>query len=370
MARKRKMDAWLLAAVLVLTIGGFFIFASASLGLLAKEGPMFSDVVMDQLLFGLIGGLTALVVTAHIPYRMWRRYAFYILGISIILTALVFIPGLGISHGGATRWLDLGVISFQPTELLKFGVIVYLAAWLAQMRQKLHHPLYGLLPVLVLLGIAGGLLMPQPDTDAFVIIAGTAVAMFFVAGAKWRDILVIAVLGAVALGAMVGMNPYLIDRVQTYMNPMSDPLGSGYQIRQSLIAIGSGEITGRGFGQSIQKFNFLPEPIGDSIYAVAAEEFGFIGSIAIIIVYLAFALRGMQIAARAPDPFARTLVIGIVVLIVIQSLLNIAAMLNVIPLSGMPLLFISHGGTALAVTLAEVGIVLNISKHMKSPKRV
>ncbi|MEX1086977.1 MAG: putative peptidoglycan glycosyltransferase FtsW, partial [Candidatus Paceibacterota bacterium] len=330
------------------------------------ERVSFSDVVLKQFLFGLVGGTGAMFIVSHIHYRNWRAYAFYVFCASIILTLLVFIPQISFEHGGARRWLSLGPFTLQPSEVLKIGFVIYFAAWLSGVRKRVHTYLYGLLPFLVLLVITGAIVLGQRDTDTFAMIVFAGLAMYMVAGARWRHIGIVIAAGLSGAVVLALSRPYIMGRILTFLDPTQDPLGASYQIRQSLIAIGSGGFSGRGFGQSIQKFGFLPEPIGDSIFAVAAEEFGFIGSFAIIALFIFFAYRGLYIAARAPDFFSRLLVVGIVILIVVQSFMNIAAMLGMIPLSGMPLLFISHGGTALIITLVEVGIILNVSKYMTS----
>ncbi|MEX1027278.1 MAG: putative peptidoglycan glycosyltransferase FtsW [Candidatus Paceibacterota bacterium] len=364
--RKRTFDRPFFIATIILVVFGFFIFISASLGLLARETVTFSDVVLKQFLFGLVGGTGLMFIVSHIHYRTWRSYAFYIFLASIILTLLVFVPQISFEHGGARRWLAFGPITLQPSEILKIGFVIYFAAWLSGVRRHIQTYSYGLLPFLILLTITGTIVLGQRDTDTFAMIALAGLAMYMVAGGRWRDIGIVILAGASAAAVLVMSRPYIMSRVLTFLDPTQDPLGASYQIRQSLIAIGSGGVFGRGFGQSIQKFEFLPEPIGDSIFAVAAEEFGFIGSFLIIGLFIFFAYRGLYIAVRAPDLFARLLVVGIVILIVIQSFMNIAAMLGLIPLSGMPLLFVSHGGTALLITLVEVGIILNVSKYMTS----
>jgi len=203
----------------------------------------------------------------------------------------------------------------------------------------------------------------QPDTDTFLIMGVAGMAMFIVSGARWRDIAIITI-GAVIMLAVIAMaRPYIMDRITTFLDPDADPLGSGYQIQQSLIAVGSGGFSGRGFGQSIQKFEYLPEPIGDSIFAVYAEEFGFVGAFALIVSLLFLTMRGYRIAAQAKDIFGTLLVTGFMTLLVAQAFLNIGAMVALAPLSGLPLPFISHGGTALMSTLAALGIVLNVSKY-------
>jgi cell division protein FtsW len=344
---------------------GFFIYISASLGLLARHSVNLSSIVFNHIVLGLILGTISMVVVSHIPYALWRTYSFYLFVASLILTALVFIPGIGVTHGGAHRWIAISSFTFQPSELLKIGYIIYMASWFASVKDKVATFRFGLLPFLCITACAGLVTLTQPDTDTFLVIAAAGLVVFIAAGARKRDILILLLIGVVGLVSVAFARPYIMDRIKTFFDPSRDPQGSGYQVQQSLIAIGSGGLTGRGFGQSIQKFNFLPEPVGDSIFAVAAEEFGFIGATILIFLYVALALRGLRIASRSPDTFGRLVTSGIVILIVIQSFINIAAMLAVIPLSGLPLIFVSHGGTALLATLVQVGIVLNVSKYIK-----
>jgi len=361
---KKKVDKPLLILTFTLLILGFFIFSSASLGLLAKVygAGKYQAVLFNQIVLGLCGGLIAMFITSKIPYTFWRKHAFYILIASALLMLLVFTP-LGKCTKGACRWLDIGGFSLQPAEFFKLGMVMYLACWFASVKNKVSTWKMGTLPFIILIGVAAGLVLMQPDTDTFMVIVLAGTAIYVTAGGSWRDLSIMALVGVAGLTALVFQRPYLMARITSFIDPSSDPTGSSYQIQQSLIAIGSGGLTGRGFGQSIQKFNFLPEPIGDSIFAVAAEEFGFIGSVIIITLFVLFAFRALRIARQAPDTFSSLLVIGIITLIIVQSFLNIAAMLAIIPLSGTPLLFISHGGTAMFFTLASVGIILNISKH-------
>ncbi|MEN9920799.1 MAG: stage sporulation protein cell division protein FtsW [Candidatus Parcubacteria bacterium] len=359
----RSVDTVLLSIVVVLVAAGFLIFSSASLGLLARDGASFGSVAFSQFAFGIIGGSIALFITSNIYYRHWRRFAFYIFIASLLLTAAVFIPGLGMSHGGATRWLNLGITTVQPSEFLKIGFVIYLATWFSGIHSKIHDWRVGLAPFIATVGVTGVIMLLQPDTDTFVIMAASGMAMFLAAGAKWRDIL--GIIGAGLLGILIIalLRPYVMERLTTFLDPEADPLGSGYQIQQSLIAIGSGGAAGRGFGQSIQKFEYLPEAIGDSIFAVYAEEFGFLGTSLLIIGLVSLALRGYKTASQAEDIFGTLLVTGFITVIVAQAFLNIAAMTGMAPLSGLPLPFISHGGTALMATLASLGIVLNVSKY-------
>ncbi len=361
----RKADKLFLSIVIVLTSAGFFIWLSASLGLLARDGARFSSVAVSQIVFGILAGGVAMYFTSRVPYRFWRKHALKILLLSISLMFLVYIPGLGFSHNGAKRWIDLGFVSFQPAEFFKIAFVIYFSAWASGFKEKVALFKYGLLPLLILLGIAGALLLSQPDTDTLIIMGFAGIAIYLSAGGRWKSVFGLVLAGAGGVAVLAYSRTYVMERILTFLDPSRDPLGAGYQIQQSIIAIGSGKIFGRGFGQSIQKFNYLPEPIGDSIFAVAAEEFGFVGSVLLIFLFVAFALRALKIASRSPDLFGGLLALGIVILIVSESFINIASMLGIVPLSGSPLLFVSHGGTALFFALAEAGIILNISRYQK-----
>lgn len=364
--KKHIIDKTFLTITLCLTIAGFLVFTSASLGLLARaQKELIASVAGKQLLLGLgAGGLLCFLLT-KVKYTYLKRYAFYILLGALIATFAVFIPGLGMEHNGARRWINLGLVTFQPSELLKYGYVIYLAAWFSHKRKEISNSKYGLIPFIVVTGISGIALMLQPDTDTFLVTATAGFAMFFVAGAKWKDIGILFLLGVVAMGLIIMKNDYIQQRIKTFINPNDNTQSSSYQIRQSLIAIGSGEFSGRGFGQSIQKFNYLPEPVGDSIFAVAAEEFGFIGASFLVLLFIGFALRGLRISSHSGEIFGGLLALGIVILISVQAFMNIAAMLSIIPLSGQTLPFVSHGGTALMLTLGAMGIVFNISKFQK-----
>lgn len=361
----RTLDRTLLGIVILLVIGGFFIFSSASLGLLAREGARFSSVAFSQIFYGIIGGSIALFLTSGIHYRFWRKYAFYIFFVSVGVTLLVFVPQIGLTLNGARRWLKIGVFSFQPAEFLKIGYIIYLSTWLSGMKKHIGSFTKGTLPFFGIVGLTGLIVLLQPDTDTFVVMTLAGVAMFVTAGGRWRDVLGLCLVGLALLAILAFQRPYIMDRLTSFFDPSADVQGKSYQINQSLIAIGSGGIPGRGFGQSIQKFEHLPEPINDSIFAVYSEEFGFIGSTLLVLVFSFFAFRGYKIAAEAADLFGMLLVIGFITLIVTQAYLNIAAMLGLVPMSGLPLPFMSQGGTALLTTLTSVGIILNVSKYRK-----
>jgi cell division protein FtsW len=361
----KKVDKIFLISFFALLIMGLTVFISASLGIYARDNAKFTSIIFSQIFFGLFLGLIACFITSKINYKYWQKFSFYIFFLSIITALLVFIPGVGITHGGATRWIYIFGVSFQPLEFIKIGFIIYLATWIGEMKDRVQTFKYGLLPFMIMISVIGAILLKQPDTDSFIIIFIVGISMYLIGGGRWRHIFSIIIIGLIGVSALFFVRPYLLARLTTFLNPAQNALTSGYQIQQSLIAVGSGEIFGRGLGQSVQKFKFLPESIGDAIFPIAAEEFGFIGSVFIIFLFIFFISRGLKIGKLAPNVFSRLLVTGIVILITIQSFINIAAMIGVLPLSGSPLIFFSQGGTALFFTLAEIGMVINVSKFRK-----
>jgi cell division protein FtsW len=361
--REKKVDRFFLIVVSLLVIIGIAMFISASFGILAKSQSTFYSVLFSQLVLGFGCGSIGVYFTLKLDYKFWRNYSFYIFLGSIFLTAAVFIPHLGYTHLGAERWIQLGSLRFQPVEILKFGFVIYFAAWLSWAKNRVQDFKFGILPLGLLLGIIALILFHQPDTKSFILIAVTGMAMLFISGVSIKYLSLIVLGSMVVLGSLVFFTPYLQSRVKTFIDPSQDPEGSSYQIQQSLIAIGSGGVFGRGYGQSIQKFSYLPEPQGDSIFAVVGEELGFVGGVAIIVLYLLFVLRGLRIANNSPDLFSRLLVSGIVILIVAQSFMNIASTIGVFPLTGVPLVLISQGGTSLMIDFIAIGIIFQISKY-------
>ncbi len=359
----KKIDKFFFITLLLLVALGATMFVSASLGLLVKAPAIFYSVLFNQIALGLGLGFVGMYICYKIDYKIWRTYALYLLIASMLLTACVYVPGLGSNNGtGATRWISLHFFSFQPVEFLKFGFIIYFAAWLSWAKNKVKDIRYSFVPLAILLAIIAALLFKQPDTKSFILISLTGISMLFVAGVPIKYILGIGAGAVVVLSMLVYFTPYLQARVKTFIDPSNDPRGSSYQIQQSLIALGGGGIFGRGLGQSIQKFSYLPEPQGDSIYAVLGEELGFIGSVATIVLYVLFTLRGFRIANNSPDLFSRLLVCGIVILVMMQAFMHIASVNGVFPLTGVPLPFMSHGGTSLMIYLISMGVVLQISK--------
>ncbi|MBP6858481.1 MAG: cell division protein FtsW [Candidatus Pacebacteria bacterium] len=359
-----KIDRFFLFSVIALTIAGFVIFLSAALGLLARDGADFSLVALKQAV-SLVIGVGAFYLFSRFNYHKLRAAAFFILIGAIIVNLLLFIPGLSLHHGGAARWIDLGFISFQPSEFLKIAFIIYIAAWVHFAKDRISRFKYGVLPYMLIMALLGLLLFAQHDNDTLAIIGFTGLVMLFVAGLPIRHLIITVMLGAVALAGALALQPHALQRIATYFDGAADVQGAGYQVNQSLIAIGSGQFAGKGFGQSIQKFGYLPEPIGDSIFAVAAEEFGFLGSLVLLALYISLAASMFRIGTHTHDSFGSMLAIGLAVLIITESFMNIGAMIGIIPLSGLPLLFVSHGGTALIIILAASGMVANVSKYAR-----
>ncbi|MBI2100917.1 MAG: cell division protein FtsW [Candidatus Vogelbacteria bacterium] len=357
-ASNRRFFFFILAVALI----GFFIFSSASLGLLDRDGASYSRIVLKQLVI-LAGALVAMIVMSSFNYHHLRRLALPLFIVSLILSLLVFVPGLGFASGGARRWISIGTQTFQPSELLKLAFIIYLAAWLSRTKVQTANWQYGLLPFFLIVGVTSATLIVEPDLGTFFVLIAAALAMFFAAGGPWRQVFVILLLALVAGGAVIAVKPYARERFLTFLNPTENLLTSSYQINQSLIAIGSGGLWGRGFSRSIQKFHYLPEPIGDSIFAVAGEEFGLIGGLFIIGIFVTFAVWGLWLARRVSDRFGQGLVVGIVILISTGAFVNIASMLGLLPLTGIPLAFVSHGGSSLLFSLIGCGIILNVTKQ-------
>lgn len=366
MRKNLGVDKILFGTICVLAVAGLFILASASMGMMTRAKTAgFSDIILPQIIFGLVFGSVLFWVAVKINRKILAELSlpFFIFG--LVLAGLVFVPGLGFSHGGATRWIKYGPIFFQPAEILKFALIVHLSAMAASKRFDIRNFKTGFLPFFIVAAAAGSLVVLQKDLGTLGVMLATSAAMFFIAGGRWKHLLLTLVVIGIAFSAMVYFEPYRMNRITVFLNPNHDPQGSGYQLRQSTIAIGSGGIFGRGFGMSLQKFNYLPEPVGDSIFAVFAEEFGFAGSLFLLALFMFLLQRGLYVSMRAPDDFSRLLGSGIVIMIITQSFINIAAMAGIFPLTGVPLVFVSKGGTSLMITLAELGVLMNISKYAR-----
>lgn len=360
-----KPDLGLLILILGLTVFGVIILASASgpTGFARFEDSYY--FVKHQLLFGVLPGIIAMLVMMRIPYRTWKRFALPLFIISIVLLVLVFVPGIRAEYGTARSWIRLGPLSMQPSEIVKLTFLLYLAAWLERRGEGVRDFRSGLIPFVLLLGLVMAFLILEPDTGSTAIIVVQAIAVYFVAGSRLSHLALLGGGGLALLALLIKVSPYRAARLMTFLHPELDPQGVGYHVNQALLAVGSGGFFGLGLGHSRQKFQYLPEVHGDSIFAVLAEELGFFVSAALVVLFLLFLWRGIRVAAHAPDRFGKLLAVGILAWIVFQAFINIGAMLGLTPLTGVPLPFISYGGTALVTTLAAAGLLLNISMHRR-----
>lgn len=357
-----RADKILLIVTLILLVGGLVIFGSAALGVLAVNEVKFYAIIKTQLIYAFIGGGVALYIGSLLPYRIYMKYAYHIFGLALVTTCLVFVPGIQRYHGGAHRWIDIGSFSLQPSEALKFAFVVMVAFWCTKYRHLFKDSRYGLFPYLGAIVIVSSVLLGQPDFGTYMVIMIASFITYFVGGARKKHIYTLVVSGIVGVILLISFRPYMLERIKTFFNHTHDPRGSSWQLNQSLIALGGGGLMGRGLGQSVQKFNYLPEPIGDSIFAVFGEELGFLGTLILIALYGIVGVRGYNISKNASDQFGRLLAIGVVAILLSQATLNIGSMLGILPLSGVPLPLVSHGGTALMAVLFELGVLLNISK--------
>ncbi len=351
--QKKSWDSKLLFIVLLLLSLGLIAVADASA---PQAVNVFSDkyyFVKQQLVWGGIG-LVLLLIVSRIHYSVWERLATPLFWISVFVLLLVLIPGLGISALGAQRRIELGFLSFQPSELTKLTLAIYLARVASKGKGTLAY----ILP----LGVLGFLIMLQPDLGTTLVTMGIGMAQIFYSGVNLFHIFGVGALGGLATVVLILTSPYRRDRFLTFLQQSQDPLGRDYHVRQILLALGSGGIIGAGLGQSRQKYLFLPEAATDSIFAIIAEEVGFIGSLVIIFIFAAFIYRGIAIARGAPDKFSQILALGITAWIGGQAILNIAAMVALVPLTGIPLPFFSYGGSSLIMILLSCGILLSISR--------
>jgi cell division protein FtsW len=358
----QKIDKPLLILIVVLILSGLIFFGSAALGVLAVNEGKFFAIIKMQFIYALLVGGVALMIGISMPYTLYYRFAYAIFFFGVFVTVLVFVPGLSRYHGGAHRWIDIGPLSVQPSEFLKFAFVVMVAYWCSTYRNKFKDWRYGLLPYVAGSGLVTGILLLQPDFGTYLVIMGASFCVFFVGGARKKHVYTLIVAGLLGFILLISVRPYMLERVKTFFDPAQDLQGSSWQVNQSLIAIGGGGLFGRGFGQSVQKFNYLPEPIGDSIFAVIGEEIGYLGILYLFSLYALITWRLYVIATYAYSQFGRLLVVGILCIMLIQFTLNVGSMLGVLPLTGVPLPLISHGGTALVALLFQIGVVLNISK--------
>ena len=360
-------DYALLAAVVGVVAVGLVVLYSASSVVGVQTYGSASYFVGQQVLKGIIPGLIFLWLAARLPYQWWSKLALPVAIITLLLLVATFIPGIGAEHRNVRSWIDLGPLSFQPGEIAKLALVLYFGRWLANRREhQLADWWGGAVPFLVFLGILSLLLMLQPDLGTLIVVAAIALSMFALGGAAKRHLVTILAAGIVGVVLLAMLAPYRVARLTAFINPSADPQGIGYHVNQAMLAVGAGGLLGRGLGQSVQKYNYLPEAQGDSVFAVMAEELGFILSLAFLALWLWLLLRAWRVAMTAPDRFSKLVAGGIAAWFAWQSFFNIGGMLRLVPLTGLPLPFISYGGTAMVVNLVVVGILLSISRSCRT----
>lgn len=368
-----RMDLPFLLLTLLLTIMGLVMLFSASFPSANYESGDPAYYLKRQGLFALLG-LAAMLAMARIDYHRLRGMTKILMYVSVFLLALVLVPGVGITQNGATRWLGkAGVLTFQPSEIAKLAIIVYFADSISKKKNLMENFKYGVRPYILILGFFAGLMLLEPHLSGTILIVGTGIVLMIVGGLDKRWIIG-GISGVAAVGLIyvklveAGIISYGADRIRMWKDPWIDALDEGYQMCQSLIAIGSGGLTGVGLGKGRQKFLYLPEEHNDFIFAVVCEELGLIGATLVMLVFALLILRGFWVALQARDRFGALLVVGIMTQISLQTFLNIAVVSGLVPATGISLPFFSYGGTALALQLFEMGIVLSVSRQIPAPR--
>ena len=366
-ARPKPIDKTLLTImILLMMLGLLTLFSATYYKAQNSTGDPWSEV--KKQMFGVAVGAAAMQFTIRIPYQFWGKRNVVVAGIALscVLLLLVVIPGIGVNINGSRRWLSIAGISFQPGEFAKYAVVLFMAMVLTARGRKIQWLFKGILPVLVVPGVLFLLILEQPNLSTAGTIIIVSVLMVLLAGAKWRHMLVLGA-GGLVLGAYYAWSEeYRRERLLSFMNPFAKMSDEGYQLSQSLIAFGSGGLFGMGLGQGRQKYAYLPYPESDFIFAIVGEDFGLAGCLAVILLFVAFMIAGMRIAMTCEDKHGCLLAAGIIGMISVQAFINMGVVVGVLPTTGLPLPFFSAGGTSLSITMAAVGIVLNISRSCRA----
>lgn len=362
--KKAKPDfVLLIVTFLLLIVGMVMVYSSSAIWAQYKFDDSFY-FLKRQLLFAFFG-VVFMIVLMNIPYQFWKTKAKFLLFLCFFLLVIVLIPGVGLVRGGARSWLGIGAFSIQPSEFMKLSMIVFLARYLSIHQQTLVSFKKGLLPPLFIVLLAFSMIMLQPDLGTGAVMVITCMVMLYSAGAKVSHFIGLISIGILGLIGLILSAPYRMKRITSFLDPWEDPLGSGFQIIQSLYAIGPGGLLGLGLGQSRQKFHYLPEPQTDFIFAIIAEEMGFIGGGFVLLLFVLMFIRGVRIAILSNDSFGTFLAIGIVSMLAIQVVINIGVVIGLFPVTGITLPLLSYGGSSLTLMLGAIGILLNISQTIK-----
>ncbi len=360
--KKKKINILLLISVLIVSIFGIIMIYSASYIWAEYKYNDPYKFVKNQGLFFIIGTFLMLIIS-KIDYKIYYKYANKILITCFILLILVLIPGIGTVRNGSRSWFGIGSFGIQPSEFAKLGLIIFVSKYLTNNENSMKNIKKGVLPILFLTLLMFGIIMLQPDFGTGTILVMSIVGLMFVGGVDFKFFLKIALVGLMGVVGLILIAPYRLARILSFLNPWKDPLGSGFQIIQSLYAIGPAGLFGMGLGNSIQKHFYLPEPQTDFIFSIISEEFGFLGIIIVVFLFLSIIISGFGISKKCNTLFGKYVSFGITFQIGFQSLLNLMVVVGLIPVTGVTLPFISYGGSSLLITLCSIGLILNISKH-------
>lgn len=347
----------------LLMIGLIMVYSASAVWAEYKFDDSFFFAKRQMLFAGV--GIVAMFFIMNVDYWTWRTWAKVIIIVCFVLLIFVLIPGIGNVRNGSRSWIGIGAFSIQPSEFMKIAMIAFLAKFLSENQKKITSFKNGLIPALGIVFLAFGMIMLQPDLGTGTVMVGTSVVMIFIAGARIRHFVLLGLLGLGGFIGLIASAPYRIKRITSFLDPWSDPLGSGFQIIQSLYAIGPGGLFGLGLGESRQKFFYLPEPQTDFIFAILSEELGFIGGSLILLLFALLLWRGIRIALGAQDLFGSFLAVGIIAMIAIQVMINIGVVTGLMPVTGITLPLLSYGGSSLTLMLIAIGILLNVSRYSR-----
>ncbi|MGN1342827.1 MAG: stage V sporulation protein E [Bacilli bacterium] len=358
----KKYDKILLIAVILISLfGTLMIYSSSYIWAEYKFNDPYK-YLKSQIIF-LIIGYIVMILVSNFSYHNYKRLANIIFGICFVMLTLVLIPGIGTIRNGSRSWFGIGGFGIQPSEFTKLGLIIFTSKYLSNNTRELKDIKKGVFPILAVVFLVFGLIMLEPDFGTGVVIVMTIIVLLFISGVKMNFFIKIGVLGLIGIVILILIAPYRMERIISFLNPWTDPLGSGFQIIQSLYAIGPGGLLGLGFGNSIQKHFYLPEPQTDFIFAIISEEFGFMGVLIVSILFITIIVRGLKIAMECENSFGKFLAFGITFGLAFQTILNLMVVVGLIPVTGVTLPFLSYGGSSLIISLISIGILLNIHKH-------
>ena len=362
---KRKLDIPLIITVFLICIYGIvMIYSASSVWAEYKFNDKFHYVLMQSIFF--IIGIILMIIVSKVPYKYYLKKSNMILLICFILLILVLMPGIGSVRNGSRSWFGVAGLGIQPSEFMKLALIIFTSKYIYNNPKDMRSVKKGAFPILIVTMLSFFLIMLQPDFGTGTILVMTIVAMLFISGVDFSFFIKIGMLGMVGVCVLIVIAPYRMERIVSFLNPWSDPLGTGFQAIQSLYAIGPGGLFGMGFGNSIQKHFYLPEPQTDFIFSVISEELGIIGIISVAFLFLIIILRSIKISIKAPDNFSKFLTFGIIFQLSFQTLLNLSVVVGLVPVTGVTLPFFSYGGSSLIITLISIGIILNISRYREN----